>query len=369
MTNTSFFPGALWNDTDGTPINAHGGGLLFHEGTYYWYGEHKIEGTAGNKAMVGVHCYSSTDLYNWYNEGIALPVSEDENSEIAKGCILERPKVIFNPETGKFVMWFHLERKGEGYSTARSAVAVSENPTGPFNFKHSVRPNAGHWPVNATEDLKDPESIAAAQARDADFIGEKTYLHEHYNLLGSHFEGGQMARDMNLFVDDDGKAYHVFASEHNGTLHIAELTEDFTAHTGKFIRLFHTRFMEAPALFKRNGNYYLLASGCTGWAPNAARSAVSKDGIFGNWKELDNPCRGTNPQNGLGPEKTFGAQSTFIQPIQGLENAYIAMFDIWCPENAIDGRYVWLPVTFNAETDGYTIHWHNQWDLSVFTEE
>ncbi|KAA3689690.1 glycosyl hydrolase family 43, partial [Bacteroides salyersiae] len=25
-----------WLDTSGNPINAHGGGVLYHEGTYYW---------------------------------------------------------------------------------------------------------------------------------------------------------------------------------------------------------------------------------------------------------------------------------------------------------------------------------------------
>lgn len=62
-------------------------------------GEHKIEGEKGNYAQVGVHCYSSSDLYNWNDEGIALKVSSEPNSDIAQGCILERPKVIYNPNT------------------------------------------------------------------------------------------------------------------------------------------------------------------------------------------------------------------------------------------------------------------------------
>ena len=43
---------------------------------YYWYGEHKGENklSDGNIAAIGVSCYSSTDLYNWKNEGMALPV-------------------------------------------------------------------------------------------------------------------------------------------------------------------------------------------------------------------------------------------------------------------------------------------------------
>ena len=64
---------------------------------YYWFGEHKTEGTAGNNALVGVHCYSSKDLYNWKDEGVALSVVTDDSiHSIAKGCILERPKVIYN---------------------------------------------------------------------------------------------------------------------------------------------------------------------------------------------------------------------------------------------------------------------------------
>ena len=36
--------GEIWPDNQGVHINAHGGGMLYHEGTYYWYGE-PITGT------------------------------------------------------------------------------------------------------------------------------------------------------------------------------------------------------------------------------------------------------------------------------------------------------------------------------------
>lgn len=42
MVASEIVSGEIWNDTDGNPINAHGGGILYHEGTYYWYGEYKI---------------------------------------------------------------------------------------------------------------------------------------------------------------------------------------------------------------------------------------------------------------------------------------------------------------------------------------
>src|ERR1700685_2415299 len=77
LSSPPFRPGELWPDTGGVPINAHGGGFLFRNGTYYWFGEFKTEGPGGNRANVGVSVYSSHDLYHWKNEGIALNVSDD----------------------------------------------------------------------------------------------------------------------------------------------------------------------------------------------------------------------------------------------------------------------------------------------------
>ena len=61
----NIIPGAVWPDNNGVHINAHGGGVMFHKGRYYWFGEHKIEGKKGNQAWVGVHCYSSKNLTDW----------------------------------------------------------------------------------------------------------------------------------------------------------------------------------------------------------------------------------------------------------------------------------------------------------------
>lgn len=341
----SFKPGdKTWPDTDGVHINAHGGGVLYHDGVYYWFGEHKIAGRRGNSAQVGVRCYSSSDLYNWKNEGVALTVSEDRDSEIVRGCVIERPKVIYNAKTKQFVMWFHLELRGRGYSAARTGLAVADAPAGPYSYIKSFRPNAGKQPVMGADQT-------------ATLSGEDFFKRD--------MEAGQMARDMTLFVDDDGKAYHIHASEENYTLHISELNDEYTGFTGQFSRVMPFGHYEAPAICKYDGKYYMLTSGCTGWAPNAARSMVA-DNIFGPWTSLGNPCRGTNPQNGLGPEKTFGGQSTYILPVQGQKKAFIAMFDIWTPGNPIDGHYIWLPVQF--ENGKIIIEWTDQWDLSVFNE-
>ncbi|HEY3370790.1 MAG TPA: glycoside hydrolase family 43 protein [Prolixibacteraceae bacterium] len=356
QTFRQFTPGQSWTDHAGTPINAHGGGILFHDGLYYFYGEHKIAGKLGNSAQVGVGCYSSADLYNWKNEGIALRVNESDSlSDIAKGCILERPKVIYNEKTHKFVMWFHLELKGKGYDAARSGVAVSDRPTGPFTYVKSFRPNAGYWPVNVQACHKKPVDSSVKTS----YCGGKGCLPappDSVNLLGRDFKGGQMARDMNLFVDDDGKAYHIYSSEENSTLQISRLSDDYLSYAGEYFRVFAGRYMEGATLFKRKGKYYIIASDCTGWAPNAARSAVS-DQLFGNWTELGNPCVGEDS------ELTFHSQSTFVLPVQGKKDLFIFMADRWMPENPIDGQYVWLPIAF--EGDKPVIRWWDQWNYST----
>lgn len=159
---------------------------------------------------------------------------------------------------------------------------------------------------------------------------------------------------MNLFVDDDGKAYHIYSSEENSTLHIAELDSSYTGYTGKYTRIFINRFMEAPAMFKKDGNYYLIMSGCTGWSPNAARSAIASS-IWGEWKELGNPCVGQDA------DLTFHSQSTYILPVRGKKDQFIYMGDRWTPQNAIDGRYIWLPIYFEGEKP--VIKWKDSWTL------
>ena len=211
--NTEIFPGEVWNDTDGNPINAHGGGILYHEGTYYWYGEYKKGETilpewatweCYRTDVTGVSCYSSQDLLNWKFEGIVLPaVKDDPEHDLHPSKVLERPKVIFNQKTRKFVMWAHVE--SADYSKACAGVAVSDSPTGPFTYLGSFRPN------------------------DA------------------------MSRDQTVFVDDDGRAYQFYSSENNATLYISELTDDYLKPSGRFTRNFIGMSREAPAVFKHDG--------------------------------------------------------------------------------------------------------------------
>lgn len=354
---TYFEPGELWRDDHGVHLNAHGGGILLHDGRYYWHGEHKIAGTAGNSAHVGVHVYSSADLLNWKDEGIALAVSPDPESDIGAGCIVERPKVLFNALTGKFVMWFHLELKSWGYGSARCGVAVADRPEGPFQFMESFRPNAGVWPLNMADGDRRPLSPAEfAQLKQLNLNGGAVPNYPENLIYRRDFATGQMSRDMTLFQDDDGTAYHVHSAEDNGVLHISQLSPDYLRPAGIYRRYFAGEFNEAPVILKRRGRYYLVSSGCTGWDPNPARSYVA-DSIWGPWTPLGNPCAGTPEE----VETTFHSQGTFLLPAPGKPDAFIFMADRWRPNDAIDGRYVWLPVEFEGER--LVLRWRERWSL------
>lgn len=342
--------GDVWTDTEGQQINAHGGGILYHDGLYYWYGENRPQ--KGFATEAGVNVYSSPDLVTWTPLGLALSVSEEPGSDIEKGCIIERPKVVYNEKTGKFVMWFHLELKGRGYEAARAAVAVSDTPEGPFTFIGSGRVNPGVYPENMPEDVR----TSGVNIDSLEWWTEEWHAAVDSGAIALRdLEGGQMARDQTVFVDDDGKAYHIFAAEENLTLNITELDSTYTGHTGRYIRVNPAGHNEAPAIFKHDGRYWMLTSGCTGWAPNEARLLTATD-IMGPWERLPNPCRGADA------ELTFKGQSTYILPVEGRDGMYIAMFDRWNPENLFDSRYVWLPIEFDA--DGTPIiNWQERWSL------
>lgn len=350
---TSIKPGELWPDDRGEHINAHGGNVMYYEGTYYWYGENRP--ARGFTTEVGIGVYSSTDLMNWKNEGTALSVSNERGSVIERGCIMERPKVVYNKETGKFVMLFHLELKGRGYEAARVGFAVSDTPTGPFEFIRSLRPNAGKWPMDFTKrDIKRAEALNEENYKEW-WTPEWRKAVDEGLLLKRDLPGGQMSRDMTVFIDDDGKAYHIHSAEENLTLNIAELTEDYLDYTGRYIRLAPGGHNEAPTIFKRDGVYWMITSGCTGWEPNEARMFCATS-IWGPWKQLPSPFRGKDS------EKSFYTQGTYIFKVEGTEQ-YVFMADRWIPRSLKNSRHIWLPITFGA--DGKPeLYWVDEWVIS-----
>lgn len=348
---TKFEPGKEWLDTSERPINAHGGNILLYNGVYYWYGEHRPY--TGGSTCAGIQVYTSGNLLDWTSGGIVLPVSTRSGDDIESGCIMERPKVVYNKRTGKFVMLFHLELKGKGYAATRVGFAVSDTPTGPFRFIRSLRPNAGKWPADFSRaDIKKAKTLRTEDYKEWWTPEWRQAVNEGL-FVNRDIKGGFMSRDMTVYIDDDGTAYHIFSSEENLTLHVAELTPDYLDYTGHYTRIVPGGLNEAPVVFKHNGTYWLIASGCTGWAPNKARM-FSAPSLNGPWKQHESPFTGPDA------EKTFHGQGTSWIQLPEPDGRMVFMADKWNPKHLMISQHIWLPVEFGADGTP-TIPWRDEW--------
>lgn len=305
--NTRIQPGTVWNDQAGKPINAHGGCIVYHEGTYYLFGEDRTKGLSN-----GVSCYTSKDLYNWTRVGLALTpegTPREDLNDISKGRLFERPKVVYNAKTKKWVMWSHWEINNANYGAGRVCVATSNKITGPYKLYKTFRPN-------------------------------------HHD-----------SRDQTLFVDTDGKAYHFCSTDMNTNTLVSLLNTSYTEPTGTEAKILRDLKFEAASVFKVGKKYFGLFSGCTGWAPNPGKTAYT-DQLLGCWTPGGNFAVDKDRQT------TYRSQSCDVFKVPGKENAYIYMGDRWNPDDVGNSTYIWLPVSMRS---GYpTVRWYDDWDLSVF---
>ena len=295
--------GVIWQDVDGNDIQAHGGMILPHDGRFYWYGESKgAENVPGKSRVdvIGVSCYSSDNLVDWYYEGLALKAENDLHRLLHPSRVLERPKVIYNKKTKQFVMWMHLD--SSDYVYAGVGIAVSKTPIGPFKLIGAKQPNR------------------------------------------------QDSRDMTIFKDIDDTAYLIHSKDWNKTLNIARLTDDYTDVDGFYVSVMHNQEREAPAVCFHNEMYYMITSGCTGWQPNSALYAESPH-LLGQWKLVDNPCEGTNYR------RTFNGQSTYI--FEYKEKKYL-MLDHWNPDNLKKSGYSIIPIDFSGGI--MTVKWTDEFN-------
>lgn len=386
-----------WYDTNGNKIEAHGG--IVTEFTidgvtkYYWYGEDRTDEKRGKDT--GVRVYSSTDLYNWTDEGLAFRnmtdiydfeedyfndlyssvtegtgsvldeegtrygverngMSDEEYRNAIKKVIafqiwddkpLERPKVIYNETTGKYVMWYHsdgpTETSTSNYSAACAAVAVSDSPYGPFKYLGRSR----------------------------------------LNYVPGAYSGEQgMARDMTLYKDDDGTAYIIYASEQNKTLFISKLSEDYLSLSAKpedavqgvdFVRdaCFVNKTREAPSIFKFNNKYYMLTSSTDGWASTQTRYAVAES-MFGPWTDMGEACETIAGITPYAANKTFGGQSTGIFAVDESKGQFVYMTDRWNRSTPTSNgdvyenpSYVWFPIEVNPDTGKLVIRPYVNWKI------
>ncbi|WIM98519.1 RICIN domain-containing protein [Actinoplanes oblitus] len=276
-------PVTITNGTQFGGVHAHGGGMIKVGAYYYWFGENRN----ADDTFAAVSVYRSTDLRDWEFRNNVL--TRSSASELASAKI-ERPKVIYNASTGKYVMWMHKEN-GTDYGEARAAVAVSDTIDGDYAYAGSFRP------------------------------------------FGSY-----MSRDLTLYQEGSA-AYMISAADENRDLMIYRLTPDYLNVASVVGNFWNDASREAPALFKRGGTYFMLTSGTSGWNPNQARYATAPSiaGPWTGWTDVGDPT-------------TYHSQPAYVLQ---LGSSYLYLGDRWAgawgaPVNS--SEYVWLPITFPSST-------------------
>jgi len=325
--------GVIWKDASGNPVHAHGAGLILpashpsgSDGKYYMVGATKK--TQPGWLSSGINMYSSYDLETWkfehiifHNSSITVPLPKGEIPFYR----IERPKVIYNAETKKYVMWFHLD--SNGFKLEMVGVATCDTIAGDYTFIHGFQPD-----------------------------GRKSY-------------------DMGLFQETDGSgdAYLVRSVE-NQFAGISKLTPDYLNTTGIISSAYATGTkggIEGQALWREGDTYYLIGSHLTGWSANDAVFASAPAPLKGaKWTILGNPG---------GSKNTFNSQSTYVLPyVHPVTKKVMRMFlgDRWNdhgPGSVGNASYVWLPLIRDAkDPSGWSIVGPNggddTWKIADFSD-
>ena len=351
----SIRPGQRWLDTNGKPIHAHGFQIFEKDGTYYWYGENKEHTKLDSNVWTwGIRAYRSKDFYNWEDLGLIIPPDTvNATSPLHFSQTLDRPHILYNKKTGKWVCWIK-SMDTDGFFV----ILQADKFEGPYTLVKSLKPE------------------------------------------------GFGVGDFDMYCDPQtGKGYVWFERPHWEMI-CAELTDDFLGTNGKFsehfvgIRPPFTR--EAPSHFVWRGRHYMFTSGTTGYVPNPSKVAVFDD-YHGEYTDLGDPC--INDKF----EDSFGSQITSVIKIPG-RNLYVALADRWLPhlygtdipkkilknkesaylnhkpfdrdfatpqvkdktgvkrnkwDTTEDARYVFLPITFDANGKP-TLIWQDEWRLEDY---
>jgi beta-xylosidase len=250
-------------DTDGNIMDAHEGSILLYDGLYYYFGASYgpckeppgpsgctvwHPGGCGFQLNHNVSLYTSTDLSTWTFRGYTFEMSSMKNQGI-----MFVPRILLNPKTKKWVMWFNfLPAAGTGVSQSQYAVAISDTPQGPFQL-----------------------------------------VTDNVTTLAWENTG-----DLNLFQDTNGDAYIIYTAHIDGSIYnpshlmsVEKLSDDYLSSLGKEFNsgYFGQTFVEAPAIFKRNGTYYAVFGQCCCYcAEGSSVTVYTSSSPLGPFKTTNN---------------------------------------------------------------------------------
>lgn len=344
---THIKPGKPWLDTKGERIQAHGASVYYIDGKYWWIGEDKSHTRKKGKIWTwGIKAYSSTNLVDWEDEGhIIDPEPDNKNSFFHPSRRMDRPHLLKNEKTGKYVLWLKYCDKA-------------------------------HFAILTADSLKGPYTIV------------KPFFQPY----------GRKSGDFDLAADPvTGQGYLYVEVDHQDVI-VCKLTEDYCDVTQEQANIYAglqpPLAREGITHFIRNGKHYILTSGMTGYVPNPSEIAIGDD-YMGPFTVQGDPH--VNDESSA----SFNSQVSCVFRVTG-SDLLIAVADRWVPEyvmtkekydafyRAIYSRtdktlkpslkdmftmmtspmmgsadtsianYVWLPIRFEGETA--KIDWLNSWN-------
>lgn len=266
--------GETWFDTQGHPVQAHGGNITAYAGRWWLIGEDR-----SGPWKPDVNLYSSTDMTTWSFEGKIIQ-NHVTHPELGVSRMIERPKLLHNQRTGKFIVWCHWE--AFDYSASEVGVFEADTITGPYRMVWTGRP-----------------------------LGIKS-------------------RDCNVFIDTDSTAYFISTIEENRHLGLFRLSADWL-HPEECTLLFAEQRREAPAIARVDSMYYMLSSACTGWDPNPCKVATSRHLTHG-WSALQQ----------VGDNTAFDTQPTQIISLPNSTHLYLG--DRWKDPDLPSSKLLLFPL-------------------------
>ncbi|KAG4425091.1 hypothetical protein IFR04_001861 [Cadophora malorum] len=262
-------------------LQAHGGGIIEVNNLFYLIGENKLNGSA----FQSINCYSSPDLVTW--TFVSKLLTLQSSGDLGPNRVVERPHVIYNDKTKKYVMWMHID--SSNYGEAKAGWATSDSVCGSYTYGGSVQPL------------------------------------------------GYQSRDLNLFKDTDGSAYLLTEDRVNG-LRIDRLSDDYLTVLSPVYLWPELYSYEASAIYKNGNTYFMFASDQSGWDPNdnIYCTSTSLTGPWSAWKTF-----------ATAGSKTYNSQTGAVVNIRGVP---MYMGDRWKKDNLMTSTYVWLPLELSGTT-------------------
>jgi hypothetical protein len=305
----AIYSGVPWLDTDGHLVNAHGVGFLKVGDTYYMVGEQRsgkndtYSGAAINAedSFTGLSLYSTKDFVSWSFVGtVVKPMA---GTILAPPYYGERPKLLFNASTGKYIIYVKM-----------------------LNYTGSPLVYTGTYAVLTSTSVGGP-----------------------YSYVGNLSPSG--ANDFEVFQDSDGSQYFVRTDGALYRLSADGLSLGATVASG-------IQNGEGPSLYKAGSTYFWQSSGGSYWHSND-NSYSSAPSLTGPWTAHGFFCPSGS--------QTWQSQDTAVVTVTGsAATTYIYVGDRWVDGDLPASTLVVQPFTVSGATESIPTY-NPVWTLDMST--